>query len=324
MLEAMANAEVGDDVFRADPTVNRLEQMVAEMFGKEAALFCPSGTMTNQIAIKVNTQPLDEIICDHYSHVYRYETAGFAFNSQVSVALIQGEYGKITAQQIEEVIQPTADWLPRTRLVVLESSTNKGGGNYYTPKEIAPIAELCKEHNLKLHLDGARFFNALVETQYDIADFSQYFDTISICLSKGLGAPVGSLLIGSIEDITQARRYRKVMGGGMRQAGILAAAGIFALDNNVERLAIDNARAKEVGKLLEAQDYVEIVKPVRTNLIIFELSNGLTSEEFIEELNKHNILASPFGKYAVRFIFHLDIDESMYQRLLALLPNLNF
>ncbi len=317
MLEAMMTAEVGDDVFKSDPTINALEGKAAKMFNMEAALFCPSGTMTNQIAIKINTEPLDEIICDHYSHVYRYETAGFAFNSQVSVALIHGEYGKITAEQIEEVIQPDADWLPKTALVVLESSTNKGGGNYYTPEEIAPIARLCKERGLKLHLDGARFFNALVEMDHPIEAFSQYFDTISICLSKGLGAPVGSLLLGSKEDIRRARRFRKVMGGGMRQAGLLAAAGIYALDHNIDRLALDNARAKEVGDLLAMQSYVKEVKPVKTNLIIFELANEITAERFIEELKTYDILASPFGKHAVRFIFHLDIDQNMFDRIKA-------
>ena len=324
MLQAMLSAEVGDDVFRADPTVNALEEKVATMFGKEAALYCPSGTMTNQLAIKMHTQPLDEVICDHYSHVYRYETGGYAFNSQVAISLIHGSYGKITADQIADVIQPSADWLPNTKLVVLESSTNKGGGNYYTPQEIGPIAELCQAKGLKLHLDGARFFNALVEEDYPILDYAQYFDSVSICLSKGLGAPVGSVLTGKLEDITKARKFRKVMGGGMRQAGILAAAGIYALDHNIERLTIDNERAKEIGALLENQPYVKEVKPVKTNIIIFELADGLLAEDAMPVLEKYGIFAAPFGKSAIRFVFHLDITEEMFTQLKSSLPKIRF
>jgi len=324
MLEAMFSAQVGDDVFQSDPTVNALEAKAAKLCGKEAALFCPSGTMTNQLAIKMHTQPLDEIICDHYSHVYRYETGGYAFNSQVAVNLIHGTYGKITADQIEAVIQPPADWLPTSKLVVLESSTNKGGGNYYLPSEIKPIADLCAAHNLKLHLDGARFFNALVEEEYDILDYLQYFDSVSLCLSKGLGAPVGSVLVGKSEEIKLARKFRKVMGGGMRQAGYLAAAGIYALDHNIERLTIDNQRAKEVGLLLAAQDYVEEVMPVKTNIIIFELANDLEASTFLEQLETFGILASPFGKYSVRFIFHLDITDEMFDQILLVIDQLQF
>ncbi len=324
MLKAMLAAEVGDDVFRADPTVNALEEKVATMFGKEAALYCPSGTMTNQLAIKMHTQPLDEVICDHYSHVYRYETGGYAFNSQVAISLIHGSYGKITPDQVADVIQPSADWLPNTKLVVLESSTNKGGGNYYTPQEIAPIADLCQNKGLKLHLDGARFFNAFVEEEYSISDYAQHFDSISICLSKGLGAPVGSVLTGKSNDITKARKFRKVMGGGMRQAGILAAACIYALDHNIERLTIDNNRAKEIGALLANQPYVKEVKPVKTNIIIFELAEDLLAEDAIATLKNHGILAAPFGKSAIRFVFHLDITEEMFTQLKSSLPRLSF
>lgn len=319
MLQAMMEAEVGDDVFRSDPTMNALEAKVAAMFGKEAALFCPSGTMTNQLAIKMHTNPLDEVICDHYSHVYRYETGGYAFNSQVAISLIEGTYGKITADQIADVIQPDHDWLPSSRLVVLESSTNKGGGNYYTPDEIAPIANLCKKEGLKLHLDGARFFNALVEEDYPIVDYAQHFDSISICLSKGLGAPVGSVLTGTATDIKKARKFRKVLGGGMRQAGILAAAGIYALDHHVDRLKIDNTRAKEIGGLLGDLSFVKSVKPVKTNIIIFELANGMLASEFLTIIEKHGIQASPFGKHAVRFVLHLDVTDEMYKEVIRIL-----
>lgn len=324
MLKAMLNAEVGDDVFKADPTVNSLEAKVTQLFGMEDALFCPSGTMTNQLAIKMHTQPLDEVICDHNSHIYRYETGGYAFNSQVAVSLIHGSYGKITADQIEDIIQPSHDWLPNSRLVVLESSTNKGGGNYYIPSEISPIAVLCHSKGLKLHLDGARFFNAFVEEDYSILEYAQYFDSISICMSKGLGAPVGSVLVGSATDIAKARKFRKVLGGGMRQAGFLAAAAIYALDHHVDRLKEDNDRAKQIGKLLSTLSYVESVKPVKTNIIIFELANGILAEQAIKILEAHGIQCAPFGKSAIRFVFHLDITQEMFDRLMIILPSLQF
>ena len=231
MLKHMFTAEVGDDVFGEDPSVNELQDRVAKLFGKESALFCPSGTMTNQIAIKVHTQALDEVICDHYSHIYQYETGGYAFNSGVAINLIEGQYGKVTADQVDKAVKPAYDWLPSTRLVVLENSCNKGGGSYYIKDEMMEIRTICDKHSLKLHLDGARLFNVLVETGDHPNDIGSIFDSISICMSKGLGAPVGSLLIGNAADIKMARRYRKVMGGGMRQAGYLAKACSYALDH---------------------------------------------------------------------------------------------
>ncbi|MFQ5447982.1 MAG: threonine aldolase family protein, partial [Saprospiraceae bacterium] len=252
MLQAMMAAEVGDDVFGEDPTVNALQDKVAAMFGKKAALFCPSGTMTNQIAIKCHSQPLDEVICDHYSHVYQYETGGYAFNSGAAINLIAGTNGKITAAQVEAAIKPVHDWLPLSRLVVLENTANKGGGSIYTIAEMRTISELCRERGLRLHLDGARIFNALVETGERPADVGALFDSVSICLSKGLGAPVGSLLTGDEDFIKTARRFRKVMGGGMRQAGYLAAAGIYALGHHVQRLKDDNDHARILGETLEA------------------------------------------------------------------------
>lgn len=286
MLEAMIGAEVGDDVFGEDPTVNALEDKAAALFGKEAALFCPSGTMTNQIAVKVHTQPLDEVICDHFSHVYQYEVGGYAFHSGVAVNLLAGTHGKITAAQIEAAIKPPFDWLPRTRLVVLENTCNKGGGSIYTLAELRPIRQLCLQQGLRLHLDGARLFNALVETGESTIETGREFDSISICLSKGLGAPVGSLLIGDATFIRQARRVRKVMGGGMRQAGILAAAGIYALDHHVERLREDNERARIIGRLLEALPYVADVRPVQSNILIFDLQPPLTAAAYVEKLEK--------------------------------------
>lgn len=322
MLQYMLSAEVGDDVFGQDPTVNALESKVAAMFGKEAALYCPSGTMTNQIAIKSHTKPLDELICDHYSHVYQYETGGYAFNSGVAVNLIQGQNGKITAKAIEAAIKPDYDWLPETSLVVLENSCNKGGGSYYTLDEIAPITRLCKEKNLKLHLDGARLFNVLVETGERTIDVGMHFDSISICISKGLGAPVGSLLIGDKAFIKQSRRYRKVMGGGMRQAGIIAAGCLYALDHHIDRLRSDNEKASALGKALERLSWVSSVRPVKTNIVIFDLADNMEATSVLSKLEARGILASAFGPQTIRFVTHLDYSEADHSKVLEVLNDL--
>ncbi len=292
------------------------------MFGKEAALFCPSGTMTNQIAIKVHTQPLDEVICDEYSHIYQYETAGYAYNSGVGINLIKGVNGKITAEQVAGAIKPRYDWLPISRLVVLENTCNKGGGSYYTLDEIRPIQALCQDKGLALHLDGARLFNALVETGESTQEVGVLFDSISLCLSKGLGAPVGSVLIGTKGFIQQARRLRKVMGGGMRQAGYLAAAGIYALDHQVGRLREDNERARRIGGLLAQLSYVAGVRPVQTNILIFDLAEGITAAAFLEALKEEGINASAFGPQTIRFVTHLDFTESMMEQVLSTLKEL--
>lgn len=322
MLKAMMNAEVGDDVFQEDPTCNALETMAAKMFGKEAALFCPSGTMTNQIAIKVHTKPLDEVICDHYSHIYQYETGGYAFNSGVAINLIQGQHGKVTVEQVEAAIKPVYDWLPISKLVVLENSCNKGGGSYYTLDEIKPITKLCQEKGLKLHLDGARLFNVLAETGESTQDVGAHFDSISICISKGLGAPVGSVLIGNAEMIREARRFRKVMGGGMRQAGFLAAACIYALEKQRDRLKDDNARARKIGAVLETMPYVADVRPVKTNILIFDVKKPWTADSFLAKLAEHDIKAVAFGPQTVRFVTHLDFTEEMMEKVLRVLKGL--
>lgn len=322
MRKFIAEAPVGDDVFGEDPTVNELEAYTANLFAKEAALFCPSGTMTNQLAIKCHTQALDDLICDYTSHVYQYETAGYAYHSRVGMSLIHGEHGKITASQVESAIRPDFDWLPNTRMVVLENSCNKAGGSYYTLDKIRPIYELTREKGLALHLDGARLFNVLVETNESTQDVGALFDSISICLSKGLGAPVGSLLIGDKAFIKKARKFRKVMGGGMRQAGIIAAGGLFALKNNVERLKIDNDRAKRIGKCLEGCSYVKEVAPVHTNIIVFDLE-GMSSEEFIGKLNQNNILAKPISGETMRFVTHKDQSDEMIDRLIQVLDSIS-
>jgi len=323
MLDFMMQAEVGDDVFSADPSVNLLQEKVAAMFNQEAALFCPSGTMTNQIAIKTHTQPLDEVICHEYSHIYQYETGGYAFNSGVALSLLQGPHGKINAEQIEANIRPVYDWLTITRMVSLENTANKAGGSYYTLEEIIPISELCKARDLKLHLDGARLFNALVETKETTKEVGKYFDSISICLSKGLGAPVGSLLLGSAEFIKQARRYRKVMGGGMRQAGYLAAAGIYALENNIDRLKQDHAHAERLAACLKERSYTDKVLFYGTNIIFFDVKDKYTGDSFIERLAEEKIQAVPLGKNTIRFVTHLDVSAEMIDRVVFALEKMD-
>ncbi|MCE3278916.1 MAG: ltaE [Bacteroidetes bacterium] len=322
MLEAIFNAEVGDDVFGEEPTVNALEAKAAKLFGMEAALFCPSGTMTNQIAIKVHTQPGDEVLCDSTAHIYNYEGGGIAFNSGVQAKLIAGERGRISAQQVAESINPPLDWLTRTSLVCVENTANRAGGSYYSLAHMKELSDVCKKNNIKYHLDGARVFNAIVEANYTPADLGKIFDSISICLSKGLGAPVGSLLLGNKELISKARRIRKVFGGGMRQAGFLAAAGIYALDNNINRLKEDHARAKKLAATMSQLSYIDNVLPVDTNIIIFNLNDKMKAEDFVQKLASHNIKAVGFGKQAIRFVTHLDFNDDMLAQTEKVLKSL--
>lgn len=317
MKEAMMAAPVGDDVFGEDPTINALEKKAADYFGMESAIFCPSGTMTNQIAIRVHTAPHTEVICDEKSHIYLYEGGGIAYNSFASVRLLHGDRGRITAEMVQDNINNPDDvHAPISTLVSLENTMNKGGGCVYDFKEIEKISALCKEKNLKLHLDGARLFNALVATDDDPKKYGKHFDTISICLSKGLGCPVGSLLLGTQEDIKKARRVRKVLGGGMRQAGFLAAAGIYALDNHINRLDKDHIRAKTIAKELDNLSFLDSVLPVETNIVIFKLANNTLSVDFVEKLKEKGILAVPFGKHDVRFVTHLNFNDEMLEDLI--------
>lgn len=323
MLQAMMEAEVGDDVFREDPTVNALESKVAGMFGHEAALFCPSGTMTNQIAIKSHTHELDEIIMDETSHIYLFEVGGYSFNSRVAIHLLHGNNGKFTAEDVARAIKPKLDWMPNSKLLIIENSSNRGGGNYFTIDEIRPIAKVCREKGLKTHLDGARLFNVLVETGESTLDYGRYFDSISICLSKGLGAPVGSCLIGTAEFIARSRKIRKVLGGGMRQAGFLAAAGIYALDHNIERLKEDNNHARQIGACLEGLSFIKEVKPVKTNIVVFYVNEPHTAEGMIKVLAKHEVRATTIGPGAIRFVTHLDFTGEMCKHLIELLVRLD-
>lgn len=323
MLQAMMQAKVGDDVFKQDHTVNELEELVAEVFGMEAALFFPSGTMANQTAIKLLTQPGDELIADHYAHIYNYEGGGVSFNSGVSCRLITGERGKITASQVEANINPPDFYhSPLTTLVSLENTTNKGGGACYDLDEILDIKKVCDQNGLKFHLDGARLWNALVAKNQHPKQYGAVFDTISVCLSKGLGAPVGSVLISSKENIQKAIRVRKIFGGGMRQAGYLAAAGIYALEHHIERLSDDHRRAKELESVLKSLPWVAKVEPVETNIVIFSLQPGIEDANFMHLLKQKNILISSLGKSKLRMVTHLDYKQVMHEYVLEVLQKL--
>lgn len=323
MMDAMMSAELGDDVFGEDPTVNALEAKTAALFGKEAALFCPTGTMTNQVAIKILTQPQHELICDKTAHVYNYEGAGIAFHSGVSVRTVNGDRGRISPKDVLENINPGNDNYPVTSVVSLENTCNKGGGSFYTIKQIEEIHRVTKENNLSLHLDGARIFNALTETGDQATDYGKLFDTISVCLSKGLGAPVGSVLVASKDNIKKAKRIRRVMGGGMRQAGVLAAAGIYALDHHVGRLKEDHRRAKILGGQIKQLTFLEEMLPVDSNIIVFKLNDKMKSEDFLKQLAANNIKAVPFGKQIVRMVTHLDFTDDMLDTVLKVLKTMN-
>ncbi|HOP64562.1 MAG TPA: GntG family PLP-dependent aldolase [Spirochaetota bacterium] len=322
MLEQMINAEVGDDVYGEDRTVNRLESMAAEMFGMDAALFCSSGTMTNQIAINAHTKPGDEVICDRLAHIYFYEGGGIAKNSGASVALLSGNRGRFTSTDVEAAICPDDIHRPITSLVAVENTVNKGGGACWDFNELKKISYLCSEKGISFHMDGARIFNAITETGETAKQYGEIFDSISICLSKGLGAPVGSLLLGNSDFIRRSRRIRKVYGGGMRQAGFLAAAGIYALENNIKRLGEDHKRAREIGKVLETLPYVEEVVPVETNILIFRLKDSITEKEFLVKLKGKGILATAFGPQTIRFVTHLDFTEEMLHRTVEILKSI--
>jgi len=324
MLEAMMNAEVGDDVFKSDPTVNQLQEKLADMFGMEAALFFPSGTMANQAAIKLHTQPGDKMFCDKWAHVYNFEGGGPAFNAGVTSFLIDGKRGMFTAKQLKEAVSGSrADiHVPYSRLVALENTTNKGGGACWSFEEILKIRKVCTANNLAFHLDGARLFNAIVTKGETTKQYGEVFDTISICLSKGLGAPVGSVLLGTKEHMEKALRIRKLFGGAMRQAGYLAAAGIYALDNHVERLAIDHTRAKVLGTALQNCELIKNVEPIETNIVIFNVIDSINEQDFISRLNDAGIALISMGQGKLRMVTHLDFTEEMLESVVHTIENI--
>ncbi|MFY0481326.1 threonine aldolase family protein [Flavobacterium sp. PLA-1-15] len=323
MLRYMFQAQVGDDVYKQDPTVNALESMVASIFGMEAAMFFPSGTMANQAAIKLLTQPGEQLIADKWAHVFNYEAGGVAFNSGVSCSLLDGERGMITAEQVAGAINnPEFYHSPLTSLVCVENTTNKGGGACYDMEELKKIKQVCDANNLKFHLDGARIWNALVHKKENPQEYGKIFDTISVCLSKGLGAPVGSVLVSDKATIDRAFRVRKIFGGGMRQAGYLAAAGIYALQNNINRLVDDHRRAKELAVVLQRLPWVEKVEPVETNILIFSLKKGVSENLLIEKLKQKSIYISSMGHGKLRIVTHLDYKEVMHTYVIEALQKL--
>ncbi len=322
MREAMMKAPVGDDVFGEDPSINTLQEMTADMFGMEAALFCPSGTMTNQIAIKCHTQPGDEVICDESSHIYQYEGGGIALNSGASVKLLYGDRGRINARQVEEAIQPDDVHRAHTRMVSLENTSNRGGGSCYTFSEIQAIQQVCMRHDLAFHLDGARLWNAIVARKEDPLHYGKVFDSISVCLSKSLGCPVGSLLLGTKDFIKKAKRYRKVFGGGMRQGGFMAAAGIYALEHHIERLKEDHANAKAIATAISSRSFVKMMLPVETNIIIFELDESLTAPQLVARLKEQDILGYAISPNRVRLVTHLDITPAMTEKTIQVFNQL--
>jgi threonine aldolase len=322
MLRAMMEAETGDDVYKEDPTVNELERRLAEMFGMDSALFFPTGSMANQAAIKLHTQPGEQLICDKWAHVYNYEGGGVSFNSGVSCKLVDGHRGMITAAQVEKSINPPDFYhSPLTSLVCLENTTNKGGGACYDMEEILKIKAVCQRNNLGIHLDGARLMNAIVANDEDPRAYGKVFDTISLCFSKGLGTPLGTVLLGNTRLMRNAIRVRKVLGGGMRQVGYIASAALYALDHNVTRLAEDHKRAIEIANVLKGLSHVEKVEPTETNIVIFYLTEGVSEEKFMSDLLQKNIKISNMGEGKLRIVTHLDYTEEMHQLFLEVLAN---
>ncbi|WP_299335287.1 low specificity L-threonine aldolase [uncultured Psychroserpens sp.] len=320
MLEAMMTAQVGDDVYKEDPSVNALEQRLAKLFGKDQALFFPTGSMANQTALKLHTNPGEQVICDKYAHIYNYEGGGASFNSGISCKLIDGHRGMFSAEQVEASINPPDFYhSPLTSLVEVENTTNKGGGACWDFEELKRIRKVCDTHGLGYHLDGARLWNALVNTKETAKDYGQLFDTISVCLSKGLGCPIGSVLIGDHDLMQGAVRVRKILGGGMRQVGYLAAAGLYALDHHMDRLSVDHKKAKEIGHVLENLSIIRKVEPIETNIIIFELEPHVDESEFLKQLSDHDIHIIGMGSNKLRMVTHLDYTDDMHNKLLEIL-----
>lgn len=322
MLAAMMAASVGDDVYGEDETVNTLEAYAAGLFGMEAGLFCPSGTMSNQIAVNCHTQPADEVICEAQSHIYRCEGGGVAFNSGCQLKLIEGNRGRITADDIRAAINPEDIHRPISRLVSLENTSNRGGGSCYELHEIEKISRLCRHKNIGLHLDGARLFNALVARGEKPEQYGSLFDSISICLSKGLGAPVGSILLGNHAFIQKARRVRKRLGGGMRQAGFLAACGLFALQHQITRLHEDHLHAQQIADTLRGLHFVKAVLPVETNIVIFEVQPPHTASGIVARLKDKAVLAYAISEMQIRIVTHLDIGQADTEKACTILAAL--
>ena len=320
MLKAMFAAKVGDDVFKQDPTVNEFERIVANLFGMEAALFFPSGTMANQTAIKLNTNPGDQIICDKWSHIHLYESGGASFNSGVNFNLLDGNRGMISAEQVKNGINdPEFYHAPLSKMVGIENTTNKGGGACYDIDELVKIKQVCVDNNLKFHLDGARLWNAMIAKKQHPKQFGELFDTISVCFSKGMGCPIGSVLLSDAETMRKALRIRKIFGGNLRQSGYLAAAGIYALQNNINRLEDDHNRAKELGNTLQKLSWVASVQPVETNIVVFSVIDTIEEKQVIEKLKQKGVAISLLAKNTLRMVTHLDYKQVMHEYVIDVL-----
>jgi len=320
MMEAIMSAKTGDDVFREDPTAKKLEEKMAVLFGMDEALYFPTGSMSNQAAIKLHTQPGEQLICDSWAHIYNYEAGGAAFNSGVSCKLINGNRGMINAEQVESSINPPDFYhSPLTSLVCLENTTNKGGGACYDFDEIVNIKKVCDKHDLGLHLDGARLMNAIVAKKEDPKEYGKIFDSISICLSKGLGAPLGTVLLGNKDLMRNAVRIRKIFGGAMRQIGFMAAAGLYGIEHLVDRMAEDHKKASEIAKVLEQQEYIKRVEKTETNIVIFYLNEIVTEDKYLSDMHKKNIKISNMGQGKLRIVTHYDYTQEMHEIFLEIL-----
>ena len=323
MLEFMMDSNVGDDVYGEDPTVNQLQDKVSSIFGKEVGMFFPSGTMANQTAIKLHTNPGEQVICDKYSHIYNYEGGGASFNSGVSFSLIDGERGMFNAKQAADSINPKDFYhSPLSSLIAVENTTNKGGGACWNINELKQIKKIAKLNNLGMHLDGARIWNALIASGDNPLEIGKIFDTISVCLSKGLGCPIGSVLIGDKNIMNNALRIRKILGGGMRQAGYLANAGLYALDNNIERLSEDHKKAKEIGEVLMKSKFVKSVEKIETNIVVFQLKKDVNELSFIKKLNKLNIKLISMGSNKLRLVTHLNYTNNHHEYFISSIKSL--
>lgn len=326
MREAMASAEVGDDVFAEDPTINALQEYCAELFGKERALYVPSGTMANQVSLNAHTQPGDEIICEYGCHIFNYECGAPSVLSGVQLHPLHGDHGILTPDQIEAAIRPDNVHHATTRVIELENTHNRAGGVVYPIEVVAAISEMVREYGLKMHLDGARLMNAVMATGISPAEYAQYFDSVTLCFSKGLGAPVGSIVVGDAEFITRAHRYRKMYGGGMRQAGIIAAGALYAIQNNVERLVEDHQNAKRFAEGIAKLPHIQLdLNWVQTNIVIFEVdADVMTAQDLCEKLKERDILMLPVSKQRIRAVANLmvsgsDIDTTIntFQEILS-------
>lgn len=323
MLDTMLTAEVGDDVYKEDPSINALEQRLADMFGMDEALFFPTGSMANQAALKLHTNPGEQVICDKYAHIYNYEGGGASFNSGISCKLVDGHRGMFTAEQAEASINPPDFYhSPLTSLIAVENTTNKGGGACWDFEELKKLRQVAANYGLGYHLDGARLWNALIVTDQSPKQYGELFDTISVCLSKGLGCPIGSVLIGNNDLMQGAIRVRKILGGGMRQVGFAAAAGLYALDNHFERLAEDHKKAKEIGEVLSKNTSIEKVEPIETNILIFELKSHVNETDFLNRLSEKGIQIIGMGSNKLRMVTHLNYSDAMHERLLQILVSI--